>query len=1114
MKGKLYEKTVIAFIIFFIIIINYKVFAVSKMDGFKKPEFSEEYLEWEKLDDEIKENSIMPRMYNVIKADYKIYNPFKMARIVGGSTDSKFDLNTLIKENLVIKNQKNLPACWTFSTLAALETNLALRNYNNGVATKYYDFSERHMEYATSRIFKNNVVNDIGFGRKVGGLGSYEIANAYLTNGTGAIAEADMPYTDSDELIDINEIKGKKVISQIYDTMVFPSKKETDIETLKQMMKEHIKEHSGIYAGIHEGTTCINTKTGALYCEDASKHVANHAILIVGWDDEYSVENFQEGHRPQNKGAWVVKDSHGNNEDQLIGTDEEFANLVFEIDKNYFISQGITSASQIPNEIIEEYKKINNCTEKNGKVYKYHNDDGYMYISYEDVNVYNGMWGIIKADDKVIYDNIYQYDNYGNVASISYTSNKVYIGNVFNKKTSNKEYLTQVAITTAETTTCKVYVNPNGTSKNKNDLQLVELKAGTSETFDAGYHTLEFLKPSEITGDNFVIVVEMQGMRDNSIYIPLEFNYPEYYKRLTGNDCQNEYYKYVSVEKNKCFFATQNGMESNDWIDLSQLSSIDSSIPDGDSTVKAFTTTELLDGSLKNIEITTAPNKKSYFEGDNFDKTGMVVKATYNRKENPIVELNSSDYSITNGTNLKAGQTSVKITYQDKSIEQAITVQKNEVVSLKIKTPPTKTEYKEGQNFNKEGMVIEATYKNGTTKIVDNYTIENGENLKADQTQVIIKYEDKTVTQTINVTANPLMEIKITKVPEKTQYVVGQNFDAKGMVVTGVFQDEDTQEILNYTIKGGQNLKKDQTYITVEYQGKTTQQEISVEEKALTQITISKKPTKLQYIQNKEELDLTGGILELKYNDNSTEEIELTNNQIKATGFDNKTIGKNTITINYQNKTTTFEVEIIKEEVKNEDELKNSNFDKAKCTVNNIKYYTFSNADTKEYFILEMTIDGIEKNKDNDSCEYYYYISTNPSEKNIENWIKIEGQQNADGKLEIKVNTNDIKNFAEILDSDKVYIYIKEVANKGGNQAVAISKALELNNNVTTEIYKDNVKIEKVQASNQENLNNQDNSIAPNSIPKAGIRSLIIGLMIITGVGIVFFIRYKKISDI
>ena len=55
----------------------------------------------------------------------------------------------------------------------------------------------------------------------------------------------------------------------------------------------------------------------------------------------------------------------------------------------------------------------------------------------------------------------------------------------------------------------------------------------------------------------------------------------------------------------------------------------------------------------------------------------------------------------------------LNLPYGNKSINQTISVEKNTVTELKIITPPTKTEYKEGQNFDTTGMVIEAIRKNG-----------------------------------------------------------------------------------------------------------------------------------------------------------------------------------------------------------------------------------------------------------------------------------------------------------------------------------------------------------------------------------------------------------------
>ena len=1116
MKVKLYAKAIITSIIFLTIIMNYQVFATNVVDYFGKIEYSQEYLEWEKLDDSVKENSIMPRMYKVTKTDYKIENPFKIARTIGGNLDSKFDLNTYIKENLVIKNQKNLGACWAFASLASLETNLALQNYNNGLAVKYYDFSERHMEYATSRIFKDNVVNEIGFGRKVGEGGNFNnIALPYMINEIGPVSESDMPYSDSTELIDINEIEGKEVIAQIYDTVTFPTVETANVETIKQLVKNHIKKYSGVIAFIHEGdegqnsedfnNTCPNTKTGALYCDDASKHVANHDVLIVGWDDDYSVENFQEGHRPTNKGAWIAKDSHGNNEDCLFGTYEKVKEIAFEKSKSYFESIGIISPSQITDQYIEELANKNGWTVKDRKIYILHNDDGYLYISYEDANVYSNLTAVIKANEKVDYEKIYKYDDFGTFIPVNYNCNKVYLANVFEKETNTKEYLTQVAITTPETVTCKVYVNPNGTSKNKSDLQLVQLKEGESETFDAGYHTLEFLNPLEITGNNFVVVVEIQGKRESEIDISIECNFSEYYKKMTGKDFSLEWYKYVKIENNKCFLTTQEEMENNVWLDLSQLSSYVPNLPDCDSTIKAFTVSSIEDSSLKNIEIATPPTKTKYIEGQNFDKTGMVVKANYNNGESSVIE----EYNISNGTNLNKNQTSVTISYEGKTVNQPITVEENTVTKLEIVTKPTKLTYKAGNNFDKTGMVVKATYKDGTSKEVTDYTILDGVALKNGQTYVTISYKNNTVKLDITVEPNPLEKIEITTPPTKTKYVTGQNFDKTGMVVTATYEDGTKQAITNYEVIDGTNLNKNITYVTIKYEDKTVKQNITVEDKTITSITISSKPTKTKYIQNKETLDLTGGKIKAIYNDGTSEELEMTDEQVKVTGFENKNIGDITITVEYQTKTTTFSVSIVKEELP-----KNSTFNNANSNVISVKYYTFSNPSNKEYSIMNLEINNISRNTENDSYEYYYYLSANQEENDIENWVKITEKQDANDKLTFTINTKDIKNYAEIANSDVLYVYIKEVAKKGGNQSVLVSKSIKIDSDYTIETYLDNNKVNGVSIEN-DNQNGKDNTTATGIIPQTGSKiTMFVIIGIIASIGIFVTIKIRNMKDI
>ena len=98
-------------------------------------------------------------------------------------------------------------------------------------------------------------------------------------------------------------------------------------------------------------------------------------------------------------------------------------------------------------------------------------------------------------------------------------------------------------------------------------------------------------------------------------------------------------------------------------------------------TVRSNTTINVtVEKVVKSIEITTAPDKLTYFDGEAVDTTGMVVTATY---ENGDVEA-VTDYTIEPET-LSAGDTSFTVVYQDKeavvnledTVEYTVTIDPN-----------------------------------------------------------------------------------------------------------------------------------------------------------------------------------------------------------------------------------------------------------------------------------------------------------------------------------------------------------------------------------------------------------------------------------------------------
>ena len=70
---------------------------------------------------------------------------------------------------------------------------------------------------------------------------------------------------------------------------------------------------------------------------------------------------------------------------------------------------------------------------------------------------------------------------------------------------------------------------------------------------------------------------------------------------------------------------------------------------------------------------------------------------------------------------------------------------------IEITTPPTKTEYMVGEDFDPTGMVVTAVYEDGTSEPITNYIIFRGDKLVQGQADVTIQYDDGSANSGINV---------------------------------------------------------------------------------------------------------------------------------------------------------------------------------------------------------------------------------------------------------------------------------------------------------------------------------------------------------------------------
>ena len=167
----------------------------------------------------------------------------------------------------------------------------------------------------------------------------------------------------------------------------------------------------------------------------------------------------------------------------------------------------------------------------------------------------------------------------------------------------------------------------------------------------------------------------------------------------------------------------------------------------------------LLD-KLDKIYISKPPTKTDYEVGENFDPTGMVVKATYkNRITGTSTTEEITNYTVVDGTNLKTGTEKVTISFTDG--ETRTTTQSIRVKTLRsiiVTKQPYMTDYYVGENFNPEGMEVKATFNFGDNVVIDDYTIVDGENIKEGQTKVTLRYTLNGVTAETTVKIyNPLI---------------------------------------------------------------------------------------------------------------------------------------------------------------------------------------------------------------------------------------------------------------------------------------------------------------------------------------------------------------------
>ena len=369
-----------------------------------------------------------------------------------------------------VRDQGSYGVCWAFSTISLIETNLI----KNNLVSKDIDLSELHLVNYTYNCVNDPLgglegdINkfDTSYGSVMQYGGNVEMAANSLLDWEGAVNEDVVPYT----IEYVRQVEN----NQLDDSLAY-GKDVAHVQnfyrvntTSKEDVKKAVMDYGAVSISYWSdqssdwSTQYYNSLTAAYYCPEG--RTTNHAVNIVGWDDDYSSDNFAT--KPEGNGAWIVRNSWGS---------------------------------------------------KYGK-------DGYFYLSYYDKSIYSVGY-TLEAELSDNYNNNYQYDGAMLYGYMGYGGSNKY-SNIFEAKANlgGSENIKAVSFMTGSSTnlnyTVSVYTNLSDDT-NPESGTLAAQKSGVT-TYDGMYTVVLDSSVNINEGKKFSVVVEVNSNSGKTAYLAYE----------------------------------------------------------------------------------------------------------------------------------------------------------------------------------------------------------------------------------------------------------------------------------------------------------------------------------------------------------------------------------------------------------------------------------------------------------------------------------------------------------------------------------------------------------------------------------------------------------------
>ena len=273
---------------------------------------------------------------------------------------------------------------------------------------------------------------------------------------------------------------------------------------------------------------------------------------------------------------------------------------------------------------------------------------------------------------------------------------------------------------------------------------------------------------------------------------------------------------------------------------------------------------------MESIDIVTVPDKTVYNVGETLQTSGLTIEAIYNNGKTETVS--ASNCTCTPTLFETAGNHTITVTYKEKTC--SFTVSVIELSKVEIINFPDRRTYFVGEKLNKSGLVLKATYSDGSSETVSgNFTCSPTEFSVPGTQTITVTYNNKISTFNVEVVPVGLISIEISKLPQKMSYFVGDEIDVTGLTLEATYNDASTDTITSgfacsptkFTTAGTQ-------IITVSYGDKTCSFDVTVYDVSISTTQIITNPIKTEYYIG-EKLDTTGLVLDVRYNNGKTERV-------------------------------------------------------------------------------------------------------------------------------------------------------------------------------------------------------------------------------------------------